>query len=470
MPRADWLNVGMGLHHQYDGSEKGYKLFDRWSKDGSKYVDVDDTWARWRSFRSSTNGKRNPITFATVIKMVKAVGGEVISAPSEDPQLPTPRKVDRARAIPPRPIILHGVYIKGYLAGTAATGGSGKTSLVDVEVFSLALGVDLLNGREPIKAGAQKVLMISLEDDEMELTRRHRAIERHYNLTTEERQLVDENISVIFDDLGELKVSREVEGKVIIDKRSLAHIKTLADGVDVITIDPLVSIHESDENSNKEMQVVVTALRHIARVKQVAIHYVHHNRKGGGSSTDDMRGAVALRDGSRALRMVSRMTEEEAGKMCIDEQTSRFLLGVYNGKANFEPMPSDKTWYRLESVDLFNDTEQFDSDRIGVVCQFEKPSLMEGISEKQVSDAYNWMEEAAALMMRVNSQAKSWIGHPLGEIFNINTGDTGGKRRVSQILEVWEDAGCIKKTKARDPSAHREVDCYVFIRQHAVFN
>jgi len=66
--RNGWLNVGMALHHQYEGSDKGFEIWTIFSKKSNKYQSKTQRTV-WESF-----GKRsgNSLTMATLIK---AAGG-----------------------------------------------------------------------------------------------------------------------------------------------------------------------------------------------------------------------------------------------------------------------------------------------------------------------------------------------------------------------------------------------------------
>ncbi len=59
--RDTWLNVGFAIHHETGGSQEGFRAWDQWSSQGTKYVGRLDTETRWRSFRANPN---NPITLA----------------------------------------------------------------------------------------------------------------------------------------------------------------------------------------------------------------------------------------------------------------------------------------------------------------------------------------------------------------------------------------------------------------------
>jgi len=51
--RDHWLKAGMALHHEFDGSDEAFDLYNEWSAKGSSYVDEKDVRGRWRSFGRS---------------------------------------------------------------------------------------------------------------------------------------------------------------------------------------------------------------------------------------------------------------------------------------------------------------------------------------------------------------------------------------------------------------------------------
>lgn len=68
--RDDWLKVCQGLHHQYKGSEDGYKLFLEWSLTDTRFSEAQirrDTKTAYYSLKSD---KSDPITFASTIAVV----------------------------------------------------------------------------------------------------------------------------------------------------------------------------------------------------------------------------------------------------------------------------------------------------------------------------------------------------------------------------------------------------------------
>ena len=76
----EWVRVGMGLHHQYGGSDEGWHIWDEWSSEGSKYCE-GECERRYATFDAKG---RNPITLASV----KAMEKEAVSHVIKEEQLP----------------------------------------------------------------------------------------------------------------------------------------------------------------------------------------------------------------------------------------------------------------------------------------------------------------------------------------------------------------------------------------------
>lgn len=66
----DWLNVGMALSHEFDGSEEAFAIWDEHFSQSSKYVDGVGRY-KWESFRNDP-GRGRITTMATVISLSKA--------------------------------------------------------------------------------------------------------------------------------------------------------------------------------------------------------------------------------------------------------------------------------------------------------------------------------------------------------------------------------------------------------------
>jgi len=76
MGRDEWIRVGMALHHETQGDDTGFELWDEWSAGGSTYPGSEGLRVQWESFTRREGSGRAPITMASVIKMANSSGGD----------------------------------------------------------------------------------------------------------------------------------------------------------------------------------------------------------------------------------------------------------------------------------------------------------------------------------------------------------------------------------------------------------
>ena len=53
--RNEWVKIGMAIHHETEGSQEGFDLWNEWSAGGAKYRGPQDLEAPWRSFHDTPN-------------------------------------------------------------------------------------------------------------------------------------------------------------------------------------------------------------------------------------------------------------------------------------------------------------------------------------------------------------------------------------------------------------------------------
>lgn len=68
---AEWIRVGMSLHHEMKGSERGLSLWVLWSKHADKYKNFAELHTYWRGFKNQLSD-RDPIT----IKYLDVLGND----------------------------------------------------------------------------------------------------------------------------------------------------------------------------------------------------------------------------------------------------------------------------------------------------------------------------------------------------------------------------------------------------------
>ena len=120
--------------------------------------------------------------------------------------------------------------------------------------------------------------------------------------------------------------------------------------IDALIVDPFVSSHRVPENDNGAIDAVAKTWSRIGRTGNCAVEVAHHIRKPASGSTaeitvDDARGAGALRDAGRSLRVLNVMSKEEAETVAIKPSPAQVLF-PYRRRQGQHEAASRK--YRLE--------------------------------------------------------------------------------------------------------------------------
>ena len=308
--------------------------------------------------------------------------------------------------IPPRDWLYDMHYIRKFVVADIAPGGTIKTSAALVEAVVMASGVDLLNvGESKMPARPLNVWYWSGEDTQEEINRRLAAVVKLYTsaaddfldgnpegppaLPPEARALLKQNLFV---DTGrdvpiKIAVHNGAQGfkiaRPVVDALVAAIVKNK---IDVLLIDPFIDSHSISENDNAAIEAVVAAWREVCERANCCIVLIHHTRKGKpGQSVDfnanDARGATALVDAARSVRVYNVMDADEAKDFYIPASVRWRYVRVENGKPNMAARGSaTSSWRYIESVALGNarDAEPGDrrgrpEDSVGVVKSWTPP-------------------------------------------------------------------------------------------------
>jgi RecA-family ATPase len=291
----------------------------------------------------------------------------------ETPKAPfilLPFKAFDPAQIPPRQFLFGRHYQRRTVSGTVAPGGTGKSSEVMAENVAMATGRNLLD--EEVRERV-RVWYHNGEDNLDELNRRLAAICQHYNIPMEELE------GWFFMTSGNEVPLRVGESwnqvRLNIDHRLVKCItEAIGDNkIDVSAFDPLVTLHGVTENSPGQMDSVIRIFTKIADAQNCAIDLSHHTRKlAPGASTedytiDDMRGARAISDAMRAVRMLNFMSPHDAENAGIDELERTSYFRIDRAKANYSAPSKNAIWRRFVNVDLPN------GDPVGVVAPWQFP-------------------------------------------------------------------------------------------------
>ena len=273
---------------------------------------------------------------------------------------------------------LYGQHLlRGEVAGTVATGGTGKSTSSIVEALAMTSGRALLG---QTVSTPRRVVLINLEDTHNSMEKRIAAAMRHYGLTP--KDIGGRLIVMGKNDLNiKIKVARQLRSGDV--ERNELVIRALTQLVvdnhgDVLSLDSLVRTHRVNENDNSAMQEVVECYEDVAVGARCAVHLWHHTRKLGGerATVEAARGASAFIDACRSGRVFETMSEKEH-KQLLDIAPDMLPPGYYfrsfNGKRSFAPPADRSDWFKIESMELAN------GDNVGVVTPWVYPASMAAV-------------------------------------------------------------------------------------------
>jgi hypothetical protein len=303
-PRDVWIQTGMALHHEFEGGEEGFDLWDTWSSGGAQYPGTEALRTQWQSFDRHDLSRR-PITMATLRKMSnerRAQSGQpprsfdLISRAAEEARsnaaetnpdrYATPEdwtgkyRVYSGGEFASRPApkwIIKGVLPEADLGVIYGQSGSGKSFAI------LDLAMAICRGGEwrgqKVKQG--RVLYVAAEGGGG-VSQRLKAYEQHHNISIASLPLG------IIHDAPNLLAEEDVTAlvKAIIG----------AGSGDMIILDTLAQVMPgANENSGEDMGL---ALRHCRAIREATgsmVMLVHHSGK---DQSKGARGWSGLRGAS----------------------------------------------------------------------------------------------------------------------------------------------------------------------------
>lgn len=346
--------------------------------------------------------------------------------------------------IPTRQWLFGRHAIRRYISATVATGGVGKTSLLLGEALAYASGRDLFADSLTGRGG---VWYIGLEDPLEEYERRIAAAALHHGITLAD---IDGRLFLDTGREQDFVVARERNGAISIAEPIVAAIiaQCRENAIGLIIVDPFVASHAVPESDNTAIAAVARTWARIAEEANCAVELVHHVRKGGGQgedpSADDARGASALVNAARSVRLLTAMTKEQAERAGVDER--RRFFRIMNGKANLALPPEAGLWRQLVSVPLGNGNGGPD-DIVGVAARWTWPSAFDGVT---AADLYAVQRRIADGQWRKDVQAKDWAGNAVAEVLDLDGSDKAVRARINRLLSVWIENGALIVTDGKD--------------------
>jgi hypothetical protein len=349
--------------------------------------------------------------------------------------------------IPPREWLYGFHCIRGYLSVTVAPGGMGKSSLALVEALAMVTGRILLDHAPREKL---RVLYWNGEDPLDEIERRVAATCLQYHIRQED---LADRLFISSGRNTQITIATEEKSGLRVSTDAVAALRHAIseNRIDLVILDPFVACHAVSENDNNKINAVCRQLAMVADETRCSIELVHHTRKAGAGqnehTADDARGASSIVAAARSVRVLNRMTKDEATRAGIEKHWSFFR--VDNGKANLAPPPEKTSWRQIVSVPLGNGRGAMPEDSIGVVTPWTWPDPSEGIKP---DDIFAIQEVVAAGEWRDSTQATNWVGNAVAEALHLDLSEPCGRATAKALIRSLLANGHLRTTRRRDAS------------------
>ena len=354
---------------------------------------------------------------------------------------PTPFKAFDPADLPRRQWLYGRHYCAGFVSVTAGHGGAGKTQRNLAEAVAITSGVPILG--KPVTRRL-KCWHYNLEDPKEELERRIAAIVQDAQARGHDIKLAMLEGWLFLDSGREsnrrLIVAEQQGGQIIATPHAMqlpAYIKD--HGISILQVDPFLRSHRCEENSNTAIDGVMAVYTDCAENTGCAIDLGHHLRKTGNDrpSVEDTRGGSAIIGAARTIRMMCRMSEQEAKAFGLDEAERRYMVRTDpTAKANMLPPAEHAEWHRFISVELPNRHLAEPGDNVGVLVPWMPPDAWEGVTEDKIHDFLAQVDEKAknGQPYSPNVRAtKRWVGNLVKEIFDKDEGP------AKIMIKAWTD-------------------------------
>lgn len=359
-------------------------------------------------------------------------------------------------AIPPRPWLVKRLLMRRNITLLPAAGSSGKSVLSLTIAAHLAVGYDIGNYKTIAPC---KSIIFNAEDDIEEQSRRLYAVCQEYKLDFEQ---VRQNIMLLSSDDISLCIAHSVNRQVTTNEQHVQAIIQAASAPDVgfVCLDPLVEIHNCDEQDNGQMRFVMAVLRRIAREADVSMLIPHHTSKPSGGATqhragnaDVARGAGAIVNSARIVVTLFAATDQDRETYGISEEDKHRFVRLDDAKMNMTLASADSTWFRKVGARLYNGdevgvmmfhdmraNEQAHREEIAsILCEVLTATNAATISMKQATNAlqeqdplYARMTEVAA-RNKIEKALRSGVDTDFGRIICVREGDPGKEKVFVKI-------------------------------------
>lgn len=261
-----------------------------------------------------------------------------------------------------RPWIIDRRAVRQVVSVMISPGGVGKSTLSLQWALAVAGDAQLAERLGVRVKQHGSVAVLNAEDPLLEMQRRLAGIAQHFAIDVDALPHKVRLVSGADESLLMLRAINVKGGPQLVETE-LA--KALADYVRrnrlaLLIVDPLVEMHDADENNNTHMRAVVGLFRRVAVEADCAVLLIHHTRKAGVDSAghagnaDSSRGASAVGNASRIVFTLFGMSKHDAERYAVSDSERHLYVRIDDAKFNLGLASPHATWCRRQSVELIS--------------------------------------------------------------------------------------------------------------------
>jgi hypothetical protein len=255
-----------------------------------------------------------------------------------------------ARTHQPRDWIARGLLLRGAVSMLFGPANQGKSLMLTMWSVALATGT-AWGTLQP--ARKYRVLTLFSEEDNEEQSRRVGAAAQELFVDLDE---VDEQLDRL-ECMGVATLFAADQDRALVPTKAWGQLVQVIRErrPDVLILDPLIELHNVEENDNTLLKGVLARLRALAQHFGLAVLLSHHSRKaygeGGGIAgvIDAARGASAIGGAVRIAHTLVEMTEQEAGGLGIPVDRRRYYVRLDEARNTFTPPARVADWFEKVS-------------------------------------------------------------------------------------------------------------------------
>ncbi len=348
--------------------------------------------------------------------------------------------------VEPRQWLLGNIFCRRYVSTVVADGGTGKTALRIAQAIALATGKPI-TGEHVFRRC--RVLYVSLEDDADEMRRRIKACCLHHKISRDELR----DYLFVAALANGPKLATMTKGSGVqpgeLGKRLVEIVERRQ--VDLIVLDPFIKSHGCDENDNNAIDHVVGILAELAIRFNLAIDAPHHVSKGmiDPGNANRGRGASAFKDAARLVYTLSKMTQDEAKTLGIEESDRWRYVRVDSAKVNIAPAAATATWFRLIGVPLGNGNVAYPSgDEVQTVEPWTPVDLMVLVDDEALRGAILTEIESAPAHALYSARPNAGQRH-VWALLQRHLPDIT-KKQAERIVAAWISDGVLREVSFKD--------------------